>query len=73
MRLDNEITGALPERLEKAGYRGKSVAIGHLGELETEIMNRRRNGLLDPELYEAYLASFDFNCYRKFENRNNFV
>jgi len=73
MQLNNEIAGSLDQHLEEAGYGGKSVAIEHLGELESEIMGRRRNGLLDPELYEAYLASFDFTCHRKFKNARSLI
>jgi len=70
---ENEIFTTLYQGLEKAGCPGKGVAIEHLAELETEIMNRRRNGLLDPELYEAYLASFDFNCHRQFKNARSLI
>ena len=73
MQLNNEIAGSLDQHLEEAGYGGKIVAIEHLGELESEIMGRRRNGLLDPELYEAYLASFDFICHRKFKNARSLI
>ena len=73
MRPINENACALYERLEKAGYRGKIVSIGHVRELETEIMTRRRKGLLNPDLYEAYLASFDFACKQSLKDARSLI
>lgn len=48
------------ERLAELSYRGRLVPIRHLVELREAIEGHRRQGLLDPELYQTYLASFDF-------------
>jgi epoxyqueuosine reductase len=59
--------------LNEQGYQGKIVSIEHVGELETEIMTRYQKGLLDPELYKAYLASFDFACQQKFPDARSLI
>jgi epoxyqueuosine reductase len=59
--------------LNEQGYRGKIVSIEHVGELETEIMERYRKGLLDPDLYNAYLASFDFACQQKLKDARSLI
>jgi epoxyqueuosine reductase len=56
---------ALFEITGKKGIQVKIVSIEHVGELETEIMTLYRNGLLNADLYDAYLASFDFACHQK--------
>ena len=61
------------ECIEKHGFRGKIVSIEHVRELETEIMNRYQKGLLDPDLYDAYLASFDFACHRKLKGARSLI
>jgi epoxyqueuosine reductase len=70
---DPPINRALHERIEKQGFQGKTVSIEHVGELETEIMTRYRKGLLDPELYDAYLASFDFSCHQKLPDARSLI
>ena len=59
--------------LNEQGYGGKIVSIEHVGELETEIMERYRKGLLDPDLYNAYLASFDFACQQKSKDARSLI
>ena len=59
---------ALHESIGKQGFQGKIVPIEHVKELETEIMTRYQKGLLDPDLYDAYLASFDFACKQKLKD-----
>ncbi len=61
------------ERIEKHGFRGKIISIEHVRELETEIMNRYQKGLLDPDLYDAYLASFDFACQHKLADARSLI
>jgi epoxyqueuosine reductase len=61
-----EITG-------KNGIQVKIVSIEHVGELETEIMTRYQNGLLNADLYDAYLATFDFACQQKFNNARSLI
>ncbi len=70
---EQDFAKPLAALLNARGYRGKIVAIGHVGALENEIMTRRRKGLLYPELYEAYLASFDFACHRKFKDARSLI
>ncbi|MBW2431311.1 MAG: epoxyqueuosine reductase [Deltaproteobacteria bacterium] len=67
------IKRALHEIIEKQGFQGKIVSIEHAGELETEIMTRYQKGLLDPQLYDAYLASFDFACQQKLPDARSLI
>ncbi len=73
MQQENETTRILYEHLEKAGYRGKIVSIGHIRELEKEIMTRYQKGLLDPDVYDEYLASFDFACHDKLSDARSLI
>ena len=59
---DLNLSQTLDAFFNEQGYRSKIVSIEHVGELETEIMTRHQKGLLNPDLYDAYLASFDFAC-----------
>ena len=47
------------EHLAIHGYHGRVVSIGRLQELEEEIRLRYDRGLLDKDLYQAYLSKFD--------------
>ena len=60
-----EQTRVLFENLKKHGYQGKIVSIAHVAELEKEIEDHQRQGRLDEEIYNTYLASFDFKCQEK--------
>ena len=64
---------ALFEIAGKNGIQVKIVSIEHVGELETEIMTRYQNGRLNADLYDAYLASFDFACQQKFNNARSLI
>jgi len=64
---------AFLESTRKRGFQAKIISIEHVGELETEIMTRYQNGLLDPELYDAYLASFDFACHQKLKDARSLI
>ena len=64
---------ALHESIGKQGFQGKIVPIEHVKELETEIMTRYQKGLLDPDLYDAYLASFDFACKKKLKDARSLI
>ncbi len=64
----SQLSGALYESLEKQGFQGIIVSIAHLKELQKDIEALRKKGLLDEELYDAYLASFDFECQGKLAN-----
>ncbi len=47
-------------QLTEQGYQGRIVSIKRLADLQLEIEGRHRQGMLDPELYEAYLTEFAF-------------
>jgi len=64
---------AFLESIRKKGFQAKILSIEHVDELETEIMTRYQNGLLDPELYDAYLASFDFACHQKLKDARSLI
>jgi epoxyqueuosine reductase len=68
-----QLSRALYESIGKQGFKGKIVSIEHVNELETEIMTRYQKGLLDSDLYDAYLASFDFACHRKVKNARSLI
>ena len=59
---NHDLTTTLDEILSEKGYRAKIISIAHVKELQKEIETLRKKGLLDNELYDAYLASFDFEC-----------
>ena len=68
-----QLSRALYESIGKQGFQGKIVSIEHVKELETEIMTRYQKGLLDSDLYDAYLASFDFGCHQKLKNARSLI
>ena len=68
-----QLSRALYESIGKQGFQGKIISIEHVGELETEIMTRYQKGLLDPVLYDAYLASFDFACHQKLQDARSLI
>jgi epoxyqueuosine reductase len=70
---DMEIIKALYENLDTQGYQGKVISIGRVKELEAEIMAHRQSGLLDDELYDDYLASFDFECHKKLADAQSLI
>jgi epoxyqueuosine reductase len=54
------LTDELMVRLEEEGMRGRLVSVQHVQDLHEEIDGRKKDGLLDEKLYEAYLNWFDF-------------
>ena len=70
---DPPASRALSKNAEKRDIKIKMVAIEHVRELETEIMTRYQNGLLDPVLYDTYLASFDFACHQKVKDARSLI
>ncbi len=70
---DPQLSGALHESLEKQGFKGKIVSIAHLKELQKDIETHHKKGLLDKELYDAYLASFDFECQRSLTGARSLI
>jgi epoxyqueuosine reductase len=73
MGVENEMTRKLYQRLAKPGYRAKIVSIEHVKELEKEIKAHYRKGLLDQDLYDEYLASFDFECQRTLSDARSLI
>jgi epoxyqueuosine reductase len=69
----SQLNRVLYETIGKQGFQGKIVSIEHVTELETEIMTRHQKGLLDPDLYDAYLASFDFACQKKLKSARSLI
>jgi epoxyqueuosine reductase len=67
------LSRALYKSIEKQGFQGQIVSIAHLRELQKDIETHHKKGLLDKELYDAYLASFDFECQRKFAGANSLI
>jgi epoxyqueuosine reductase len=68
-----QLSKALLESTGEKGFQVKIVSIEHVGELEIEIMTRYQKGLLDPDLYDAYLASFDFACKQKLKDARSLI
>lgn len=68
-----EFTKLLEQRLEANGYRDEIVSTAHLNELQKEIEVHHKKGLLDEELYDAYLASFDFGCHQKLAEARSLI
>jgi len=48
-------------QLEERGYKGRVVAIQHLGDLQEEIEGRYKQGLFDEEFYQEWLTRFVFS------------
>jgi epoxyqueuosine reductase len=51
----------LLSQLEEQGYQGRIVSTTRLGALQGDIEGHYRQGLLDQELYQTYLAKFAFS------------
>ncbi len=47
-------------QLAEAGYQGRIVPIERLGDLQEDLEGHYRQALIDPELYQTYLAAFSF-------------
>jgi epoxyqueuosine reductase len=63
----------LHESLENQGYRGQCVSVDRIDELRIEIEAKHNEGLLDVELYNAYLATFDFKILEKFPEAKSLI
>jgi epoxyqueuosine reductase len=48
-------------QLRNQGYQARVVSIRHLGDLQEAFEGPLRQGLIDPELYQAYLADTSFS------------
>jgi epoxyqueuosine reductase len=69
----NEITWRLVDHLKKQGWQATMVSIGRVKDLETEIGARHQKGLLDPTLFDEYLASFDFACEHRLADARSLI
>jgi epoxyqueuosine reductase len=67
------LSRALYKHIEKQGFQSRIVSITHLKELQKDIEAHHQKGLLDKELYDAYLASFDFECQRKLAGAKSLI
>ena len=70
---DPPLSRTLSKNAEKHDIKVKMVPIEHVRELETEMLTRYQKGLLDPNLYDTYLASFDFACHEKLKNARSLI
>ncbi len=70
---DHEFTEKIEKLLEKQNFRGKIVSVEHVKKLQQEIDALHKKDLLDKELYDAYLASFDFECQQKLPNARSLI
>jgi epoxyqueuosine reductase len=68
-----QLSETLYENIEKLGFQSKIVSIAHVKELQKEIEALRKKGLLDRELYDAYLASFDFECQQTLSGARSLI
>ena len=73
MNTANEISGQLIKHIKKQGWQVTIVSIASVNDLETEIGARRQKGLLDPVLFDEYLASFDFACARRLADAQSLI
>ena len=73
MFTTNEINGQLVEHIKKQGWQVTVVSITRVKDLETEIGDRRQKGLLDPVLFDEYLASFDFACEQRLADTRSLI
>jgi epoxyqueuosine reductase len=70
---DHNFTEKIEKLLQKQHLRGKIVSIERVRELRQEIDALHRKNLLDKEIYDAYLASFDFECQQKLANARSLI
>lgn len=63
----------IPQHLETYGYRGRVVSIRHLRALQEEIQDRHRRGLLDEDLFQAYIVRFDYQPPRNIPNARSLI
>ena len=68
-----ELTKGFENLLSAKDFRGKIVPITHVNELQQEIDTLHQKDLLDKELYDNYLASFDFDCQQKLANARSLI
>ncbi|MDX1708306.1 MAG: 4Fe-4S double cluster binding domain-containing protein [Desulfobacterales bacterium] len=64
---------AVLKQTASQGIRTKIVSIEHVMDLESEIMSLYQKKLLDSDLYDAYLASFDFACHKRLKGAQSLI
>jgi epoxyqueuosine reductase len=72
MHPDN-LSRDIHERLAKKKWKGKIVSIEHLGDLQREIESHHQKGLLDQDLYDAYLDRFEFNILDDYPDARSLI
>jgi epoxyqueuosine reductase len=60
-RRRRSIVKELLRKLMEVGYQARVVSTDHLAELQEEFEGRLRQGLIDPELHQTYLAGISFS------------
>jgi epoxyqueuosine reductase len=50
----------ISDRLSEDGYHSRTVAVHHLQELKEEFQDRYQSGLIHDDVYESYLAGFNY-------------
>ena len=73
MMTTDKISGQLIQHIKKLGWHGTLVSIARVKDLETEIEGRCQKGLLDPVLFDEYLASFDFACKQRLADARSLI
>jgi epoxyqueuosine reductase len=63
----------IPQYMEMHGFRGRVVSIRHLRALREEIQARHGQGLIDEDLYQTYLAKFDYQPPRSITNARSLI
>ena len=73
MNTASEISEQLIKHIKQQGWQVTIVSIASVKDLETEIGARRQKGLLDPVLFDEYLASFDFSCAHRLADAQSLI
>ena len=63
----------IPQFLETYGYRGRVVSIHRLHSLQKEIHSRHKQGFIDEDLYQTYLAKFVDKPLRNIMNARSLI
>ncbi|UCF97107.1 MAG: 4Fe-4S binding protein [Spirochaetaceae bacterium] len=63
----------IPDHLALHGYRGTVVAVRHLRDLQEEIQDRYGRGLLHEDVYNRYLAQFEYQTPESITNARSLI
>ncbi|MCG7845042.1 MAG: 4Fe-4S binding protein [Methanomassiliicoccales archaeon] len=66
-------TGELLGALRQRGYMARSMSVSHLAEVGEDVERWHREGLLDQNLYETYLARFKYRVPESFPEAKSIV